>query len=116
MQYHNSIDALDKFEFLSFMKRVDEIQVLKFDGDLIMYYDRHPNELQAKLDDEKTRSSGYNGALPNKEITCANVFIFDTCTDRYSTTSIYKNLKTNKYWFKKAGHKYYFNIDITKYI
>jgi hypothetical protein len=88
---------------------IDNIKVLSLSGDLILYYDKHPDELKAKLKDEETRWAGYDGNLPNKEITCASICIFDSNTERYSDTSVYKNKKG--YWFKKAGKKYYFNID-----
>ncbi|MBN2052262.1 hypothetical protein JW756_02050 [Candidatus Woesearchaeota archaeon] len=90
------------------IEQVKHIKVLSLTGDLTLWYDKHPEGLENKLEDEKTRDWGWNAALPNLEITCASLCIFDEKTEKYSDTRVYKGKEG--YYFKKAGRKYYVNL------
>jgi hypothetical protein len=98
-----------------YLDEIGNIQVISISGELVMYYDKYPDKLAEKLEDEKHHDIWINAGLANKNITCATACIFDKSTERYSDTSIYKDdLRSSKgYYFKKSGKRYRFNIDIT---
>lgn len=85
------------------------IILVEITGDDVLYYDKHPEKLKRKLEDLEysKQGHGYDGGLENLELTFQTACIFDTKTERYSDTSVYKN-KKGKY-IKKQGKRYYIN-------
>jgi hypothetical protein len=85
------------------------IILVEITGDDILYYDKHPEQLKIKLEnlEYSKQCQVYNAGLENLELTLQTACIFDTKTERYSDTSVYKNKKGN--YIKKQGKRYYIN-------
>lgn len=87
------------------IKHPQGLILVEVTGEDILYYDKYPEMLERKLQDEKTRWAGWDGKLANKDITLLTANIFNVQNNTWSDNTIYRN-KLGDY-IRKGGRRYY---------